>query len=137
MTEEIRDLFQYIGRYKPHNIELETKLKPFIPEYIPAVGDIDEFIKVPRPDGQPDFLGLKVTAVRRRFSNFSYFSRLLYRFSNPLLSPASMLVITGPAEVSLKSLVHLALKVTAIKSLLFFAVFSIALYFLRSSGETR
>lgn len=62
VTEEIRDLFQYIGRYKPHNIELETKLKPFIPEYIPAVGDIDEFIKVPRPDGQPDYLGLKVRA---------------------------------------------------------------------------
>lgn len=47
-------------RYKPHNIELETKLKPFIPDYIPAIGGIDEFIKVPRPDGKPDFLGLKV-----------------------------------------------------------------------------
>jgi intraflagellar transport protein 46 len=60
VTEEIRDLFQYIGRYKPHNIELDGKLKPFIPDYIPAIGDIDEFIKVPRPDGQPDYLGLKV-----------------------------------------------------------------------------
>lgn len=60
VSEEIRDLFKYIGRYKPHNIDLETKLKPFIPDYIPAVGGIDEFIKVPRPDGKPDFLGLKV-----------------------------------------------------------------------------
>eukprot|EP01052_Picozoa_sp_SAG31_P000770 SAG31_NODE_22_length_33849_cov_13.713096_18_plen_184_part_00 len=25
--------------------------RPFIPEYIPAVGDIDAFLKVPRPDG--------------------------------------------------------------------------------------
>ncbi len=45
-------------RYKPHNIELETKMRPFIPEYIPAVGDMDPFIKVPRPDGKADNLGL-------------------------------------------------------------------------------
>ena len=43
-----------------HTIDLETKLKPFVPDYIPSVGSIDEFIKVPRPDGKPDFLGLKV-----------------------------------------------------------------------------
>jgi hypothetical protein len=42
------------------SIELETKLKPFIPDYIPSIGGIDEFIKVPRPDSKPDFLGLKV-----------------------------------------------------------------------------
>ena len=45
-------------RYKPHNIELETKMRPFIPDYIPAVGDIDPFVKVPRPDGKADNLGL-------------------------------------------------------------------------------
>ena len=27
-------------------IDLEYKLKPFIPDYIPAVGDIDAFLKV-------------------------------------------------------------------------------------------
>uniref|UniRef100_A0A095A0R1 Intraflagellar transport protein 46 homolog n=1 Tax=Schistosoma haematobium TaxID=6185 RepID=A0A095A0R1_SCHHA len=46
--------------YTPQTIELETKLKPFIPDYIPAVGDIDAFLKVPRPDGKPDYLGLLV-----------------------------------------------------------------------------
>ncbi|KAK3268283.1 hypothetical protein CYMTET_23204 [Cymbomonas tetramitiformis] len=60
VSDEIKELFQYIGRYKPHNHQLDTKLKPFIPDYIPAVGDIDEFIKVARPDGKPDDLGLKV-----------------------------------------------------------------------------
>jgi intraflagellar transport protein 46 len=35
-----------------------STVKPFIPDYIPAIGDIDEFIKVPRPDGKPDQLGL-------------------------------------------------------------------------------
>ena len=46
VSEEVRELFNYIGRYKPHNIELETKLKPFIPEYIPSIGEIDAFLKV-------------------------------------------------------------------------------------------
>ena len=32
--------------YTPQSIELEHKLKPFIPDFIPAVGDIDAFIKV-------------------------------------------------------------------------------------------
>lgn len=54
-------MFKYIGRYTPAPLEpLPMKLMPFIPEYIPAVGGSDEFIKVPRPDGQPDYLGLKV-----------------------------------------------------------------------------
>ena len=55
----MEDLFQYIGRYKPQSATLETKIKPFIPDYFPAVGDVDEFLKVPRPDGKPDDLGLK------------------------------------------------------------------------------
>lgn len=60
VTTEIQDLFQHITRYKPQQIELETKLKPFIPDYIPSVGDIDAFLKMPRPDGQQDRLGLTV-----------------------------------------------------------------------------
>ena len=39
-------------------VELDHKLKPFIPDFIPAVGDIDAFITVPRPDGKVDKLGL-------------------------------------------------------------------------------
>ncbi|KAG7397877.1 Intraflagellar transport protein 46 [Phytophthora boehmeriae] len=60
VSHEIRELFQYIGRFKAQEIELETRLKCFIPEYIPAVGDMDAFLKVPRPDGQQDQLGLKM-----------------------------------------------------------------------------
>jgi intraflagellar transport protein 46 len=59
VTDDVRDLFQYIGRYKPHNIALETKLKCFIPDYIPAIGEIDAFLKIDRPDGKPEVLGLK------------------------------------------------------------------------------
>lgn len=36
----------FLFRYTPQTIELEYKLKPFIPDFIPAVGDIDAFIKV-------------------------------------------------------------------------------------------
>lgn len=46
VSSDIKDLFQYIERYKPHEAELETSLKCFIPEYIPTVGDIDSFVKV-------------------------------------------------------------------------------------------
>ena len=45
----MKDLFQYIGRYKPHEIELMTTLKCFVPEYIPSIGEIDSFIKVHLP----------------------------------------------------------------------------------------
>ncbi|XP_062994968.1 intraflagellar transport protein 46 homolog isoform X2 [Elgaria multicarinata webbii] len=57
---EVKELFQYIRRYSSQMIDLEHKLKPFIPDFIPAVGDIDAFLKVPRPDGKPDNLGLLV-----------------------------------------------------------------------------
>jgi intraflagellar transport protein 46 len=60
ISATVQDLFKYIGRYRPASIELEAHLKPFIPDFIPALGSIDEFIKVPRPDGRPDWLGLKV-----------------------------------------------------------------------------
>ncbi|CAL8105093.1 unnamed protein product [Calicophoron daubneyi] len=60
VSPEIKELFEYIQRYTPQSIELETHLKPFIPDYIAAVGDIDAFLKVPRPDGKPDNLGLLV-----------------------------------------------------------------------------
>ena len=55
---DIKELFNDILRYTPQAIELDTRFKPFIPEFIPAVGDIDAFIKVPRPDTVQDKTGL-------------------------------------------------------------------------------
>ena len=46
MSSELKELFQHITRYTPQTVELDTKLKPFIPEFIPAIGDIDAFLKV-------------------------------------------------------------------------------------------
>ncbi|KRT80476.1 hypothetical protein AMK59_7003, partial [Oryctes borbonicus] len=50
VTNEIKDLFQYIVKYIPQNLNLDFKFKPFIPDYIPAVGDIDAFLKVKPPE---------------------------------------------------------------------------------------
>ncbi|KAI2803143.1 Intraflagellar transport protein 46 [Blomia tropicalis] len=52
VSPEIKNLFSFITFYTPQMIEINTKLKPFIPDYIPAVGDVDAFIKVPLP-GNP------------------------------------------------------------------------------------
>ncbi|CAJ1048385.1 intraflagellar transport protein 46 homolog [Xyrichtys novacula] len=60
VSSDIKELFKYITRYTPQTVELEHSLKPFIPDFIPAVGDIDAFLKVPRPDGKEDSLGLLV-----------------------------------------------------------------------------
>jgi hypothetical protein len=46
VTAEVKDLFQYIERYKPVEVELPTVLKCFIPEYIPTIGEMDAFLKV-------------------------------------------------------------------------------------------
>ena len=54
---EIVSLFDLIERFKPQQVELDTKLKCFIPEYMPAMGDVDEFIKVARPDGRVEEAG--------------------------------------------------------------------------------
>eukprot|EP00794_Sanderia_malayensis_P010947 gene10947-12108_t len=48
------------NKYTPQNVELEHKLRPFIPDYIPAVGDIDAFLKVIRPENKVEVLGLHV-----------------------------------------------------------------------------
>lgn len=46
VSTEMRELFKHVTRYTPQTVELDTKLKPFIPEFIPAIGDIDAFLKV-------------------------------------------------------------------------------------------
>ena len=51
---EIKELFTYIMKYTPQTIDLDHKFKPFVPEYIPAVGDIDAFIRCNRPDNKQE-----------------------------------------------------------------------------------
>lgn len=60
VSAEVKDLFEYIQRYKPQKIDLETKIKPFVPDYIPAVGEVDAFLKMTKPDGNKEDLGITV-----------------------------------------------------------------------------
>jgi intraflagellar transport protein 46 len=62
-TQEVKDLFKYIGRYRPQILELGSTIKPFIPDYIPAIGEVDAFLKPGRPDKTSEILGLS-TVVR-------------------------------------------------------------------------
>nr|SVE87072.1 EOG090X0FP3 [Daphnia similis] len=57
---QIRELFHFITKYRPQILEMETKLKPFLPDFIPAVGDPDAFLKIDRPDESAEFLGLNL-----------------------------------------------------------------------------
>lgn len=58
VSQDIKQLFMLITAYTPQQTEIETILRPFIPEYIPTVGEVDGYLKIPRPDGQPESLGL-------------------------------------------------------------------------------
>jgi len=60
VAPEVGQLFQFITSYTPQTVELENRLRPFIPDFIPAIGDIDAFIKVERPDAKADSIGLSV-----------------------------------------------------------------------------
>ena len=67
ISAEVQDLFKHITKwvypnhsYIPEVYELETQLKPFIPAYVPTIGEVDAFIKIPRPDGQDEHLGVSV-----------------------------------------------------------------------------
>jgi intraflagellar transport protein 46 len=58
VSDELQKLFLHIDQYKPEDIALDATLKPFIPAYIPAIGQVDNFLKVPRPDGEEEKLGI-------------------------------------------------------------------------------
>lgn len=61
VPDEFKELFELVDAYDPVDLELETPLKCFLPsKYYVAVGDVDPFVKIPRPDGVPDGLGAAV-----------------------------------------------------------------------------
>jgi hypothetical protein len=61
VSKEISDLFFHINEYVPPTPNLECKLKPFIIDYIPTVGQIDPFLKMKKPNDEAfDRLGFTV-----------------------------------------------------------------------------
>ncbi|KAI1730489.1 intraflagellar transport protein 46 like protein [Ditylenchus destructor] len=60
ISDELKDIFGLIEEFQAEKYEIEPVLKPFLLDYIPSVGDVDPFIKIPRPDDTDDNLGLIV-----------------------------------------------------------------------------
>ncbi|XP_055375310.1 intraflagellar transport protein 46 homolog [Condylostylus longicornis] len=50
IPQDLKDIMQNILKYAPQTIETEYKLQPFIPDFVPSVGDVDAFLKVSYPD---------------------------------------------------------------------------------------
>jgi intraflagellar transport protein 46 len=59
-SPELAQLFSLISKFQPAPLELQPHCQPFLPSLVPSIGAIDAFIKVPRPDGEQDALGLSV-----------------------------------------------------------------------------
>ena len=59
-SPELVKIFGLISQFTPPAVEIQPNFRPFLPDLSPAIGAIDAFIKVPRPDGQLDQLGLTV-----------------------------------------------------------------------------
>ena len=60
VTEDVKEILEFVDNYQPKDIELDTKWKIFVPEYIPSCGDIDAFLKVENKSIMDENLGLKV-----------------------------------------------------------------------------
>jgi intraflagellar transport protein 46 len=59
-SSELARLFSICTDFRTQPFEIQPHCQPFLPDLIPSIGGIDAFIKVPRPDGQEDSLGLTV-----------------------------------------------------------------------------
>lgn len=57
---ELAQIFGLITSFQPEPIQIPPHFKPFLPDLIPAIGAIDAFIKVPRPDDEEEPLGLTI-----------------------------------------------------------------------------
>ncbi|XP_034474007.1 intraflagellar transport protein 46 homolog [Drosophila innubila] len=49
LQPDLKEIFPYILKYTPQTIETPYHLQPFIPEFVPAVGDVDAMLKVQAP----------------------------------------------------------------------------------------
>ncbi|KAL3669110.1 hypothetical protein V7S43_005494 [Phytophthora oleae] len=58
VPRELEELFSLTDAYTPEEIEIETRLEPFLPEFTPSVGLPFDGILIPRPDGKVDTFGV-------------------------------------------------------------------------------
>ncbi len=63
VSDSLRKLIPLITEFEPEEIELAAPLKPFIPEFVPARGGIDDFIKVRADIIFPAMHGLETSGI--------------------------------------------------------------------------
>ena len=81
LDQETLNIFKFITAYDPVISEPAVKLKPFIPDYIPAIGEVDGFLKIPRPDGKEERLGSeRIDEPALNMSKKSYLDLMIREF---------------------------------------------------------
>lgn len=60
VSPECAEIFSIINNYQPNPVDLTVHWKGFLPDLKPAIGNIDAFIKIQRPDGDFEELGLTI-----------------------------------------------------------------------------
>ncbi|CAD5229533.1 unnamed protein product [Bursaphelenchus okinawaensis] len=58
LSTGVKELFHLVEDFEADRVDIQSQLRPFLLDYLPAVGDVDPFLKIPRPDGLEDHLGL-------------------------------------------------------------------------------
>ena len=51
-STDLHDLFRHISAFAPPDTPFAATLKSFVPDYMPATGEPDCFLHIPRPDGR-------------------------------------------------------------------------------------
>lgn len=84
-SNDYKSLLTLMNRFEPTEIQLDTKLKPFIPSYIPSIGEVDAFLKVHRPDKAPEEFGLSVIdePTIEGVDPDTFILKLIYNKKNP------------------------------------------------------
>ncbi|CAJ0583394.1 unnamed protein product, partial [Mesorhabditis spiculigera] len=57
-TDAEIEVLEMMDEYQPEEFQFDIQLKPFLLDYQPAVGDVDTFVKIPRPDEVEDNVGM-------------------------------------------------------------------------------
>lgn len=109
VPSDLKEVMQYISKYSPQRIDIDYQLKVFMPEFVPAVGDIDAFLKViiPKPLNEETSkiipiisrLGLEVLdePVGEQSEEALLQMKLRSIFSKPLAAPSA--IVKSPKDI--------------------------------------
>lgn len=58
VDEETKQVLKLLDQFSPETSDPPAFLIPYIIDYMPAVGEADAFLKIPRPDKETEKLGI-------------------------------------------------------------------------------